>query len=250
MYKSSIVLLSLFSVLLFSCQKEVMQSDSSTSVSSSENRSDLPEVKYEWYLDLKPVKEGTYSPDDEQYFHLTEGVQTEGNQIFQMHAFSTEQGYIAYGDSKGWRLGLITEMEKHLAAYAERTGADVIAEQTGEVPQWYTDYEQAYVKKMWNFAGVQDRSSIAMLHKELFSGGSNFPTLPGIGLPIMWPGWNNQTSAFTPLLIGGVHKVYDRTFYRSRMRTFVGFLGFSRIPFFGPLAGLNNRASSWWSFGL
>jgi len=226
-----------------------MQSDSSTTVSSSENRSELPEVKYEWYLDLKAVKEGTFSPDDEQYFHLTEGVQTEGNQIFQMHAFSTEQGYIAYGDSKGWRLGLITEMEKHLAAYAERTGADVITEQTGEVPQWYTDYEQAYVKKMWNFAGVQDRTIMAILHKN-FDGGPDTVTLPGIGLPIMWSGWNNAVSAFTPILFSGVHIIFDKSFYRSRMRMFGGNIGGQRIRFVNNFGGLNNRASSWWSFGI
>ena len=203
----------------------------------------------EYFFNNHLVSEGTFSLEDSTLYLVFEGVQANqaGAVRWKIHAFTSKSGYTQFGDSRGWYFSTFLQIEEHLAAYAERTGAIMHYETTGEVSQSYTDYEEEYVARV--LAGVKPRSTIAMLHKDFIQGPSA-PTFPGIGLPVMWPGWNNKTSAFTPLLIGGVHNVYDRWFYGRRIGTISGFIGYKRIHFNGPLASLNDKASSWWSFGL
>ncbi len=203
----------------------------------------------EYFFNNHSVSEGTFSLEDSTLYLVFEGVQANqaGDVRWKIHAFTTKSGYTQFGDSKGWYFSTFLQIEEHLSVYAERTGAIARYEATGEVPQPYIDYEEAYVANALN--SIKPRSAIAILHKE-FSQGPSASTFPGIGLPVMWPGWNNQTSAFTPLFLGGVHNIYDRSFYRKRIGTIVGFTGLTRIRFNGPLSSLNNKASSWWGFGL
>lgn len=203
----------------------------------------------EYFFNNHPVSEGTFSLEDSTLYLVFEGVQANqvGDVRWKIHGFTTKSGYTQFGDSKGWYFSTFLQIEEHLSAYAERTGVIAHYESTGEVLQSYTDYEEAYVATVLN--GIKPRSAIAILHKE-FSQGPSASTFPGIGLPVMWPNWNNKTSAFTPLFLGGVHNIYDRWFYGKRIGTIAGFTGLTRIRFNGPLASLNNKASSWWGFGL
>ncbi len=200
------------------------------------------------------MSQGTFSLDNPNYIFLGEGVDDKDNNPatakMKIHAFTTEQEYFDYGASKGVDLELNTVITNHLSEYANDNGYIEEYEQTGEVSQDYLDYQSNYIDSILTKSaknGPSTKSLITMLHKD-WVGGSSWPIL--IGAHAFMPlTYNNNVSAFTPLLIGGVTSIYDRTFLRDRLWTYFGW-SFTRITFSGPLAPLDNRASSWAQFGL
>jgi len=65
-------------------------------------------------------------------------------------------------------------------------------------------------------------------------------------------GWNNKVSSFLPLFIGGVDMGFDKAFFSKKLFTHWGWgtVPNSGIDFCGPLASLNDKASSWWNAGI
>lgn len=207
---------------------------------------------FQYFLDGRMVREGSFSIEDSTLRIVVHGESFERNELrVSINAFTQNELYYNFGDTKGLNFRLHDEIENHLAQYAEESGAIAYAERTGEVPQAYTDYERAYIERMLGSGGGESRSTaIAILHKNCPGIGGDMVTFPGIGLPFMPPSWNNAVSGFTPLFLLGLHKVYDKSFYRKKIATFSGFIGFTKICFTGPLSPIDNKASSWLSFGL
>ena len=114
-------------------------------------------------------------------------------------------------------------------------------EKTGKVSSAYLDYEAEYYERM--IANLTDSPSFRgtdILHKDC-RGGNNAPL--ATTLPFMWPGWNNEVSAYTPLHVYSGLSIYDRSFYRRKMATLWNF-GWTRYCFEGPLSFLNDNMSS------
>jgi hypothetical protein len=233
---------------LFGCDKDkgALPAHLEFAEDNIESRSEDSQI-YEFYLDRNPVPNGTFEIDDDSLYVAVTGEPTSNPNVglIKIWGFSSREGYLAWADAHGLPAARNLEIEEHLSSYAEASGADTIYEQTGEVPQWYTDYETAYLKQMGLFRPDEvEMRTICWLRKNCGDSGGA-PMLRT--LPVMWPGWNKKVSRYDNLVVLGNVMMYDRTFYRKRFYNYWDW-GWKEVCFRGPLAEFNDRMSSGFNF--
>ena len=180
-----------------------------------EPRSEDPHI-YEFYLDSKVVPEGTFALDDEALYVTVTGEPTSNPQVglIKIWGFTSKAKYLGWANEHNLPAARNLEIEEHLSSYAESSGAVNIDEQKVEVPQWYTDYEAAYLKQMGLFRPDEvEMRGICWLRKNCSDSGG-VPMLTT--LPVMWPGWNKKVSRFDHLVLLGNVKMYDKRFYKGK----------------------------------
>lgn len=194
----------------------------------------------EYFFDGEKVTEDRIDFYDENIeVAITDKEDGTGLEIW---GFTSKQMYIEWGEKRNFPVKIMLEIEEHLRNYIETNKVVEIFEETGVVPQWYLDYEKSYYQQMTKHRNVEDRGT-AILHKA-DCGDSNDGTSPlHTTLPVMWPGWNNETSAYFPISLYSGLSIYDRWFYGTRMATLWN-VGWTTYCFDGPYGVLNDRMSS------
>ncbi len=202
-------------------------------------------MRYEFYFDNKQVKEGDFDPADPKLFVDVSGEpdpKVEGGGLIKIWAFSSEASYIAWGDIHGLPIACRLEMGRHLAEYAERSGAIQHAEKYGEVPKEYDEYVEKYIAKMGCSVEKTGERAFAVIYKDNSGGGSAklFYTFKSK----LWWSWNNEVSSYFTFGLFNAMTIYNGSFYTNRMATIWNW-GWTTYSFPGtPLAWLNDRMTS------
>jgi hypothetical protein len=225
--------------------------------SSIENRSEK-EVNYEYRVDLTisaPFASEEVDDSSTGYRHLVEALLDEnGGVLIIMHKFSNESLYYAYGESKGLNPRLHDQIANRLAFLADSLNLDRIVDSIGNIPDWWVALEEEVRSELSPLDMTEARSLLTQINDDERYGarctnGRRRQIVFG-GAPVLsLLGWRNRVSGFMPVGIGGVNIVYQRSFYRRRLRTFWSF-GLAGIDFCGPLNYCNNSSNSWLRFGL
>ncbi len=221
-------------MLITACSKEAQQDVVQV------NDEEAIIAEYQYYFDGEKVSEEFFNPEDENLLiGITGEPSTNPDEgLIKIWAFTSKEKYIDWGYAHNTPVARMFEMHDHLRAYIEENRVEEIYEQTGELPQWYLDYELAYRESMLGESAVQ--RATAMLHKDCI-GGASSPLVAT--LPVMWPGWNNRVSSYFPFGVYSGLSIFDRWLYRRYMATIFNW-GWTRYCFSGPLGFLNDRMSS------
>ena len=155
-----------------------------------------------------------------------------------IHEFSSEDGYIEYGNKNGLKLKELLSFEKDMHAYIKENKIEEIFEKTKIIPKQYLAYEKA--RYDYYFGTGAKFFPGTTLHKNYW-GGSPAHHMTST-MPVMF-GWNNTVSATFPTYPYGAHTIYNRSWFRSRLATLSGF-GWVYYRFVGPLSYLNDKMSS------
>ncbi len=209
---------------LFSCEKETndVQKNNQTNTQTSNYFIDDVSVSSEEYDDQ--------SSDLLQVFIIkpTNNLKSSSpdNTEIENRAYSSQEKYIAYGKEIGVDFEKQLAFESIMREYALKTNVEEIYEKTGTIPNWYTAREQfVYDSLFGNLLQLKSmQASIAViLFENINSSGENVPMpIPGT-YTVMPPGWDNRVSSIEFLGAAGTLTVYDKTFYRNKLGTVVGF---------------------------
>lgn len=212
-------------------------------------------VEYEYRIDNSVVSPFIISATDSTNIYLYEIGLTSSLSGYTktiVHKFTTSSYYYSYADSKGVPAEEYDIITDSLAYYADLYNLDSIVDADEEIPAWWGDLEASMYDQIIPRAAISQlndnwRNICRGQHND---GNNQIFSFPAIGLPSLGLlGWRNRVSSFTPLLLGGVDKVFRRAFYRSRLATIWSW-GLSTTDFCGPLARVNNASNSWWSAGV
>lgn len=212
-------------------------------------------VEYEYRINDSVVQAFTISESDSTNIYLYEiGLISSlpGYTKTIVHRFTTLSNYYDYAETKNVPAEAYDIITDSLAYLAELYNLDSIVAADEEVPEWWEELEASL------YDNIIPRGAISQLNDDWRAVCKNqhsdestqIFSFPVIGMPVLGLlGWRNRVSSFTPLLLGGVDKVFQRSFYRRRLATFWNW-GFTTTDFCGPLARINNNSNSWWSAGI
>lgn len=239
-------------ILLSSCGKEDSYEDRRTNPVEFSSQVTELDYEYHFFYDGETVDESAIDLEDTTKVILIETGLPDGSNDFlvRVHVFSSLSNYYDYGLTLNEDLELLDDIQNHLAISAEQMGVFEYIDANGQIPSWWQDFEASVIDSMYGNQQRSLRKSLTGNLRSECSGGRSLILYPLVGRPWLWSsGWDNRVSSFTPLFIGGVHFVYNRSFYRSRRGT-IWTWGMAPVAFCGPLSSFNNRASSWLNFGL
>jgi hypothetical protein len=233
---------------LASCNKEQLKEQSSWNDKldnvNSKNSSLPDKVKYrketiyfEYFLDNKEQYNPSYDLSNKRYYNIVEGVadSISKNKTIKIHTFTSFEERNLFLQSQNMDFSNIDQFEKDIY------NSDLISNcENGDCDEYLT-----YQDSLFNlyFGNKHSEKILTAIHDNA-NGGSPawYMTVPTV--PFMAPGWNNRASAINNLDIGSFVHLYDRTFFRKRLASFVGFHGWQIIPFVGGLSFMNNKLSS------
>lgn len=235
--------LTLIGISISSCQKaEVLkEKDNSLNNNKTIHQNEISnEPIFEYYLNKEQVSKSKINFDDEDLFiSITKDVKN-NDEIVVVDAFTNREDYILYGEKHHLKLKELLLFEDEMKNFVEKTDVISLYNETGNVPQWYVDFEAKTYQKHFGVSS-QQKSALTILHKD-YSGGTNRAV--GLTSPYLWGGWDNKVSAFTPIGLYGFTSLYDKSFYRKRMATIWGW-GMQRVVlYWGYLYNANDRTSS------
>ena len=166
-----------------------------------------------------------------------------------LNVFTTEEAYIDYAKNSGFsNVDVVEQAYKDLADYAESSGAVAELESTGVMSASYIRYMNDYLKahNLPYDESLKTRTLTNFVYRDCNKGGYSWPILrnPWLG---MFGMDNNISSYYVFGFIGGRTDIFDRTFYRTRMITIWSWANTTYDFCGGPLAFLNDRASSWYA---
>lgn len=224
MKKNSFTIIVLFAIgFLFSCEKESndVQNNELTNTQASNYFIDDVPVSLEEYDDQ--------SSDLLQVFVIkpTNNLKSSSpdNTEIENRAYSSQENYIAYGKEIGVDFEKQLVFETIMREYSQITNVEEIYEKTGEVPTWYTAREQFVYDSLYGVSGLKSMqaSLTVFLFENINSSGSKIPMpIPGT-FTVMPPNWDNRVSSIEFLGAAGTLTVYNKTFYRDKLGTVVGF---------------------------
>ncbi len=192
-----------------------------------------------FFLDNNEITESDYElynqSKSEKFVIITTSKTEEFGVKEVIYAYSSEVGYIEYGEKNNIHLKEQLAFEKHMIEYAEKSGAIAEYEKTGVVSEAYLDYEKKYYEKV---SGKSTKAYLFMLNREHNMGGGNFPM--GETFAVMPPTWNNEVSCIKNIGLLGVVTIFDKWFYRDRIAT-MQFIEFQQRDLY---YGANNTTSS------
>jgi hypothetical protein len=233
--KTTIILMVAALFVFVGCEKSELEYDV---LQDNEEKSEIATQKVDitYHIDDQPATEQEYkilinNNDDILRIHII--TKTE-NAIY---VYTSEEGYIDYGERNGLNLKGELEFCNHMSEYAESSGAIAEYEKTGNIPEHYTEYEREYYKKTFNNAGEKALMRVYDSHQ----GGSStvlpiYTPLPTLG------SWNDRISVVELIGAGtlGV-TLFRKKFFLKRTTSFVLGLFVWRKPLYGDA---NNSTSS------
>lgn len=226
------------SALFMSCKKDVQENISAVNETGNNKT---------FFIDQKPVTEEEFTFQTEGMLILEEhkpavNQAVENDEMIENRAFSSEERYIAYGKEIGLNFEQQLQAEKLLSEYAVKSGAIEAYEKTGEVSEKFKAFEAKVIADL----GLNDASRanifITLFDKAYVPGNPTGPKviMATTQLPVMYPWWDNRVSCVEFVGLGGAITIFDRTFYRRKLKTVVNW-GMTRInlPW-----NVNNKMSS------
>lgn len=197
-------------------------------------------AEYTYFLDGQQVSEDPSISDS-----TLNVIVVLDSPMVEIQAFSTIEGYWDFGVNNNLALRELDSAAAHLNHYAHQSGAVRITEETGEIPQFYLDYESEYLgfdeARKTNFIGPPIPILFEIEDACIGTNGNDrvvFGTIPWMS------GFNNRTSSFIHRDIAATVILYDRPWYSRRMRTFWWRWGWIQVPLCRVTPGVDNRTSS------
>jgi len=127
-----------------------------------------------------------------------------------------------------------------LRAFCEKNKVESEFEKTNTLPKSFVDYQANLYDSLFTKSSLKStKGGINVLFKDYEGGGS---MLMPAQIPFMGAGWDNIVSRIDIVDIASIIHLYDRTFYRNKLETIVGFSGRYN------LTGSNDRMSSGMAF--
>jgi len=222
-----LILLMISAMVFAGCEKSEMQTEelkSNNDFTTTENESfanksiTAENVKLFFTIDNIKVKKEIFELNREKLYILISGEYDSLNnsETVTYDGFTTETGYIEFGKSHNLKLKEQVLFEKHMYEFAEKEGIIAIYEKTGNIPDFYYEYEKSVYDSI--FGKKPENKALAVaFHKEF--NGQGGTALMFNTCPFMWPGWDNKTSSLLNVGVYGVVTLYDKTFYRKKIGT-------------------------------
>ncbi len=173
-----------------------------------------------YYLDNEKIRKSFFSNYNNKQDLLnitTSEIDQKTKKIINViYAFTTEAGYIEFGEKHNLKLKEGLDFAKHMREYAEKSGAIEHFEKTGEFLESYSKYEAAYYQKVFG----KKNSKAAWVLYEYKDGYGSY-----IGVPYFWMlgslgrSWKNRVSSVNDYGPGALITLYDRTFFRRFLTT-------------------------------
>lgn len=236
-----------------SCKKEDLPSQLKTPAAATPDYkyTETADAIYYFTVDGKEINEADFNAQEESFAQIliTDSEPVTGKSIFHLKGFTTNEGYIKYGEEHNLPFALNVEIEQHLAKYAEESGAIAYEERTGEVPEEFMEYAYAYMNEMG--ALPTSRAQVIIYENNCTGTGTgNAAFVIGGFNPKMPSGFDDDVERADGFsIVGSYNKIYTRKWFRTKIHTCT--LRFNEdLCMEGPLAGLANRASSWIVLGL
>lgn len=242
----SVVAICLIAGIIYSCDEDQI-SDNANVVVNKTN-----ELAH--FVDDVSVSEEVYENESENMF-LVEVYKPSTNlksacdgAEVELRAYSNEQKYIEFGNEYGYNFDKQLLFEQIMSKYALMSGAIEEFEDSGEMPNWYFQREKTVYDSL--FTNTSNEKSgfnlFVTLYEDHFVAGAGAGSCVVLinNLPFMYPGWNNRVSCIEFVGLGGALAIYDKSFYRKRLKTVVN-LGMTHINLGN---GVNDKMSSGLTF--
>jgi hypothetical protein len=213
-----LILISVIFISVQSCEKNELIPEKTINERSitDENKIHISD-NYLYYIDNKVVskdKIDLYKKEREDMLMihtLKKDKDTYTNVIF---AYTTEEGYIEYGKKNNMMLEEELIFVKHMREYAKESGAVAEYEKTGQVPEWYSKYQEEYYLKTFNKSN-NTKVAFVLYDTNNYSGQQlgvpyfcGYPTLSHM---------KNKTSSVRNFGTGASMTFFDKSFFRNRM---------------------------------
>lgn len=221
--------------LFIACESEVME-DQITAVEKEEVVKSEPGEEGEsfYFLDNEEVPEGTYEPGDEAFYFIAfKGSEDDAKDpnVYN-YAFTTVDLYLQF--SEQYKLGLdrLLNFTEDMASVNEAFDVENYYQEKESMPKGYeASVDEVYAKYFGDGeASANQEKVLTFIHQNCPAFGNNF--WMAYRMPLMWPGWNNNVSAFRFLAIHGFIANWDRRFFIGRPGVFFNW-GLNRMCFQG-----------------
>lgn len=230
------------------CKKQLSETFSETSnkslvlVDKVEFEGDT--IYYEYFLENRRVLNPNYDLNDDGYLNIVEGkIDTIMNKkTIAIHTFSSDFEYKKFTKELDLNFAKIDLFESLIHDFILNNPELIrnCEEEKGDC-DIYMNYQDSVFSEIF---GDDIRSKAPTVIHDKTTGGSPAWTMIIPTVPTMAPGWNNRTSSINNLNIISFVNLYDNTFFRKRIATFIGFQGWQVIPFIGGLSFIDNKTSS------
>ena len=221
--KTLIILIAVSFVTLQSCEKKSLVDVGDEKFSETITDANINMQQSETFVyyidDIQTNKEefDEYTNKYEDPFIIYTGKKDEETEkiINLVYAYTTEAGYINYGEKNNLKLKELLDFEKHMREYAKKSGTIAEYEKTGKVPESYTNYEEAYYNKV---AKGGNKALLVEFSKEHWRQGSH--VYMGHTYAVMPIGWDRKVSSLQYIGAAGNASLYKKRFYGRRIGYF------------------------------
>lgn len=210
-----LMLLLFFTTVLLSCTSL----EDMTYPNQLEFKEDTSSNNYLYFIDEQIVSKGVFDTRDKRIPFTSVYVEDSvvGKIFLELHSFSSEEKFFEFGDKHDYCFRAMNEFGKEVSSFAETQGIIEEYERTGNVPDYYHDFErrkyEELVQKCAKLKINEVESRVTTLLFDLCVGGGASP-MPNT-LPFM-PFLNNRVSSFEFVAFtGGFITMWDRSFFRD-----------------------------------
>jgi len=202
------------------------------------NPIELESPEIEFYLDNRQIDKSKVENLSKENLLVEIGDKNNSEDtIIRIRYFSSLEQELNYAKKREIPLEKIFDIEKHLAEYAESSGAIKIYEEKGEIPQKFLDYQSKYIAKNLPKVPLKPQSKLfgmiqitslltstaPMIQLGFFGkdhyGGSTM-VFAGHATPFFPWGWSKKISRYHinwgTFIVYGYFALYDKTFYRRK----------------------------------
>ncbi|MCD4791596.1 MAG: hypothetical protein K8R54_00055 [Bacteroidales bacterium] len=221
--KTVIILIAVAFVTLQSCEKkEFIETENKTENNEILNINENIEVAETFIYNIDDIQVNKEEFDEytnkyEDPFIIYTGKENEETKeiINVVYAYTTEAGYIKYGEKNNLKLKELLDFETHMREYAEKSGAIAEFERTGKVPESYKKYEEAYYNKV---SKGGNKALLVEFSKEHWRQGSH--VYMGHMYAVMPLSWDRKVSSLQYIGAAGNASLYKNRFYGRRIGYF------------------------------
>lgn len=199
-------------MILFGCNKELIKTDDY----------DFSAPIVEQYIDNKLVGSEFWDKAQDFYSVQINRLNQNNDPIIMNHYFSNESLYVEFGKLNIINLEGQLEFENRVHEYLSLHPSLEQIEDPSNLPADYLEFEQNLKDEIFGKETVKERGT-SLIYKEC---NNNSVAVIPTTLPVMWPGWNNVTSMNFGVYVGAALSIHDRSWYRSRLTTYVWFGGY------------------------
>lgn len=233
-----------------SCEKEIKKADIENHVNSknagSNNVNEIEfldeTIQFEYYLDNQRQFDPNYDLNNDDYMNIIEGLadSLEGEKTIRIYTFTNKNAHNNFLLNRDINVTNLELFEDQIHSYLDSNPSVETSCEDGGCGD-YLSFQDSLSNIYLGDSLVLKAPTV--IHDNATGGSPAWVMYSSIS-PFMAPGWNNRTSGINNLNFFTIMFLYDRTFYRNRMATFIGFRGWQIIPLIGPFSYMDNKLSS------